>query len=55
MYGYKVNRVKKPNLHTRRHWNFIQTINSNIIREVKFFVDNFYSHFITINRLLAIM
>lgn len=24
-YGYKVNEVKLPNLHTRRYWNYIQT------------------------------
>lgn len=25
MYGYKVNRVKKPNIHTRKNWNYVQT------------------------------
>lgn len=25
MFGYKVNEVKTPNLHTRQNWNFVQT------------------------------
>lgn len=29
-YGYAVKRVKQPNLHTRQHFNYIQTIESNI-------------------------
>lgn len=31
LYGYKVNRVKKPNFHTRRHWNYVQTKNCIIL------------------------
>ena len=30
MYGYKVNKLKLPNLTGRRNWNFIKTINANI-------------------------
>lgn len=30
MYGYKVHEVKLPNLHTRRHFNFIKTIDCTI-------------------------
>src|SRR5690606_22356576 len=29
--GYKVNRVKIPNFHTRKYWNYVQTANCNII------------------------
>ena len=31
MYGYKLNRVKVPNLHTRQNWNYVQTLEANII------------------------
>ncbi len=31
LYGYKVNRVKLPNFHTRKYWNFIQTVNCTIV------------------------
>jgi hypothetical protein len=30
MYGYKTNDVKVPNLHTRRSWNYVQTVDANI-------------------------
>lgn len=30
MYGYKVNRVKVPNLKSRKNWNYIKTIGCNI-------------------------
>lgn len=30
MYGYKINDVKVPNLHTRQSWNYVQTVNANI-------------------------
>jgi hypothetical protein len=30
MYGYKINDLKTPNLHTREHFNYIQTIAANI-------------------------
>jgi hypothetical protein len=30
MYGYKVNTLKIPNVHSRNHWNYIQTIDVNI-------------------------
>lgn len=29
MYGYKVNRVKTPNIRGRRNWNYVKTINCN--------------------------
>lgn len=35
-YGYKVNEVKQPNLHTRRYWNFVQTIDCNIKADMNF-------------------
>jgi hypothetical protein len=31
MFGYKVNRVKTPNWHTRRYWNYVQTNNCTIL------------------------
>lgn len=31
MYGYKTNEVKVPNFRTRRRWNFVQTIDCNIV------------------------
>lgn len=30
MYGYKVNRVKVPNFHTRQNWNYVQTLDCHI-------------------------
>jgi hypothetical protein len=30
MYGYKLNEVKTPNLRSRQHFNFIQTVGANI-------------------------
>jgi hypothetical protein len=30
MYGYKVNLLKIPNLHTRQHFNFVKTVGANI-------------------------
>jgi hypothetical protein len=30
LYGYKINEVKIPNLHTREHFNFVKTIGANI-------------------------
>lgn len=30
MFGYKTNRVKKPNLTGRRNWNYVKTINANV-------------------------
>lgn len=33
-YGYKVNEVKVPNIHTRTYWNYIKTIDCNIIGEI---------------------
>ena len=29
MFGYKINRVKVPNITGRRNWNFVKTINCN--------------------------
>lgn len=48
MYGYKVNTVKVPNIHSRRNWNYIKTIGLNIIgnipqedlQEIKSLFDN---------------
>lgn len=31
MYGYKVNRVKTPNISTRPQWNYVKTIGVNIV------------------------
>lgn len=36
MYGYKVNKVKMPNLHTRRFWNYVQTSEINIQADMNF-------------------
>ena len=33
-YGYKVNRMKKPNLDTREHFNYVKTIGANIVGDV---------------------
>jgi hypothetical protein len=30
MYGYKVNELKVPNLHTREHFNYVQTAGANL-------------------------
>lgn len=30
IYGYKTNRVKLPNMKTRRNWNYVKTIGANI-------------------------
>ena len=30
MFGYKINRVKTPNLNTRSNWNYVKTIGANI-------------------------
>ena len=34
MYGYKTNRVKTPNTNNRSNWNYVKTINANIIGDV---------------------
>lgn len=34
MYGYKTNRVKIPNTNNRSNWNYIKTINANIIGDI---------------------
>lgn len=47
-YGYKINRVKKPNLRTRKVFNYIQTkdcfisgnINNNDLQEIRAIFDN---------------
>jgi hypothetical protein len=31
MFGYKVNKVKVPNMHTRQNWNYVQTSNCTIL------------------------
>lgn len=33
-YGYKVNEVKIPNIKSRRNWNYIKTIDSNLTGEI---------------------
>lgn len=30
-YGYATNRIKKPNISSRPHWNFIKTQNANVV------------------------
>lgn len=34
MFGYKVNRVKLPNLHTRQAWNYVKTIDCTIVGNI---------------------
>lgn len=34
VYGYPVHRVKLPNISTRRHWNYVKTIDVNIVGSV---------------------
>ena len=34
MYGYKTNVVKVPNLNNRSNWNFVKTINCNIVGDI---------------------
>lgn len=34
MYGYKINLVKKPNLTGRTNWNYVKTIDSNILGNI---------------------
>lgn len=34
MYGYKINEVKTPNLKSREHFNFIQTVGANITGDI---------------------
>lgn len=31
MFGYKINRVKLPNLHTRQSWNYVKTVDCTIV------------------------
>ena len=39
-YGYKVHRVKVPNIHTRESWNYIQTVGANIVGNIpQMFID----------------
>ena len=33
-YGYKVNEVKIPNIHSRRYWNYIKTIDMNLTGDI---------------------
>lgn len=48
VFGYKVNRVKLPNFHTRKYWNYVQTngctilanINNEDLVELKSLFDN---------------
>lgn len=34
MYGYKVNSVKLPNITGRLNWNYVKTINANVLGEI---------------------
>ena len=34
MYGYKVNELKVPNLYSRRNWNYIKTVNVNLLGNI---------------------
>lgn len=34
MYGYKVNKIKVPNIHTRKYWNYVKTNDVNIIGDI---------------------
>ncbi len=34
MYGYRVNELKIPNLHSRVNWNYIKTVNVNLIGDI---------------------
>jgi hypothetical protein len=34
MYGYKINELKTPNLRSRQHFNYIQTVGANIVGDV---------------------
>lgn len=34
MYGYKVNSVKIPNITGRPNWNYVKTINANILGNI---------------------
>lgn len=34
MYGYKTNLVKLPNLNNRNNWNYVKTINCNIVGDI---------------------
>ena len=34
MYGYATHRVKIPNISARPHWNYVKTIDANIVGSV---------------------
>lgn len=34
MYGYRVNELKVPNLNSRTYWNYIKTVNVNILGDI---------------------
>ena len=34
MYGYRVDRTKIPNFHTRQYWNYVETKNCNILGSI---------------------
>ena len=36
MYGYQVNRVGEFKLNTRKHWNYVKTVNANITGDLPF-------------------
>lgn len=48
MYGYRVDRTKIPNFHTRQYWNYVETkncnilgsINNDVLQELKNIFDN---------------
>ena len=35
MFGYKVNSLKVPNIHSRRNWNYIKTIDCNVTANIQ--------------------
>ena len=34
MFGYKTNKVKLPNLNNRTNWNYVKTINCNLLGDI---------------------
>ena len=34
VYGYKVNKIKVPNINSRSNWNYIKTIGANIHADI---------------------
>lgn len=34
MFGYKINEVKVPNIRTRQHYNYVQTVGANVVGDI---------------------